>query len=148
MLNGVPVTQSHEFYNYRAYLESLLTYCTDAASSHLSNSYWYLDNGDMQPSDPTAESPTSATIDGFIAHWSRLSGSRYVQLLGSLHTDLCNVPLFLLPRVPLQIKLTKARPSFHLMNSTAAFSPSIWKGATPLSNSSRSSPAGAMQTDR
>ena len=102
MVNGVPVTQSHEHYNYRAYLESLLTYGTDAASTHLSNSYWYLDNGDMKPSDPTAETHTSATNDGFIARWSRLSGSRDVQLFGRLHTDLCNVLLFLLPRVSLR----------------------------------------------
>jgi len=67
MLNGVPVTQSHEHYNYRAYVDTLLTHCTDAASSHLSNSYWYLDNGDMQPSVPTAETHTSATNGGFIA---------------------------------------------------------------------------------
>jgi len=73
----------------------------------------------MQPSDPTAEMHTLATNDGFIARWSRLSGSRDVQIFGRLHTDLCNVPLFLLPRVPLQIKLTKARPSFYLMNKRA-----------------------------
>ena len=36
---GVPVTQSHEHYNCRAYLETLLNYGTDGASSHLSNSY-------------------------------------------------------------------------------------------------------------
>ena len=48
-----------------------------------------------------------------------MSGSRDVQHLGRLHTDLCNVPLFLLPRVPLQIKLTRARPSFYLMNKSA-----------------------------
>ena len=35
MVNGVPVTQSHEHYNYRAYLETLLTYGREAASSHL-----------------------------------------------------------------------------------------------------------------
>jgi len=73
----------------------------------------------MQPSDPTAETHTSATNNGFIARWTRLSGSRDFQLLGRLHTDLCNVPLFLLPRVPLQIKLTKARPSVYLMNESA-----------------------------
>jgi hypothetical protein len=33
ILNVVPVTQSPEHYNYRAYLETLLTYGTDAASS-------------------------------------------------------------------------------------------------------------------
>jgi len=32
MLNGVRVTQSHELYNYRAYLETTLTCGTDAAS--------------------------------------------------------------------------------------------------------------------
>ena len=94
---GIPVTQTHEHYNYRAYLETLLTYSTDAVSSHLSNTYWYLDNGDMNPSVPMAETRTAATNEGFIARWSKLSGSRDVQLFGRLHT----VPLFLLPRVQL-----------------------------------------------
>ena len=78
MDNGVPVTQSHEHYNYRAYLETLLTYGTDAASSHLSNSYWHLDTGDMQPSDPKATTHTSAANDGFISRWCRLRDSRDV----------------------------------------------------------------------
>jgi hypothetical protein len=60
MFNCFPVTQSPERFNFRAYLETLLTYGTDTTSSHLSNSYWYLDPGDMQPSDPTAETHTSA----------------------------------------------------------------------------------------
>jgi len=118
IVNGVRVTQSHEHYNYRAFLETVLTYGTDAAVSRLSNSYWYLDNRDMQPSDPTAETHTSATNDGYIARWSRLNDSRDVQILGRLHTDLCNVPLFLLPRVSLLIKLTKARPNFYMMNKS------------------------------
>jgi len=73
----------------------------------------------MQPSDHTAEKHTSATNDGFIARWSRLSGSRDVRIFGRLHTDLCNVPLFLLPKERLQIKLLYARPSFYLMNKSA-----------------------------
>jgi len=40
--NGVPVTQSNEHY-YRAWLETLQTYCSDPATSHLTNTYWYLD---------------------------------------------------------------------------------------------------------
>ena len=47
-----------------------------------------------------------------------MSGSRNVQLFGSLNTDLCNAPLVLLPRVELQTKLTKTRPSFYLMNKS------------------------------
>ena len=38
-LNGVPFTQSHDNYNYRVYLETLLTYGSDIVSSHLTNSY-------------------------------------------------------------------------------------------------------------
>ena len=34
-LNGTKITQATELYNYRAYLETLLTYGTDAADSHL-----------------------------------------------------------------------------------------------------------------
>jgi len=41
------------------------------------------------------------------------------KLFGRLHTDLSNVPLFLLPKVKLQIKLTKTIPSFYVMKKTA-----------------------------
>jgi hypothetical protein len=50
-LNGVNITQPGDRYNYRAYLETIL-YGNDAASSHLANSYWYKDAGDMLPCDP------------------------------------------------------------------------------------------------
>ena len=73
----------------------------------------------MNSCESMAETQTSVTDDGFIARWARLSGNRDVQLFGRLHADLCNVPLFLLPKVQLQIKLTKARQSFYLMKKTA-----------------------------
>ena len=73
----------------------------------------------MQPCDPTAETHNSASHDGFIARWSKLSGGRDIEIFGRLNTDLCNVPLVLLLKVPLQIKLTKALPSFYLMNKIA-----------------------------
>ena len=88
MLNGVPVTQSHELYTYGAYIESLFTYGTEALTSHLTKSYWYLDTSDMIPCDPMAVTHTSTKNDGFIARCYSLSGSRGVQLFGRLHTDL------------------------------------------------------------
>jgi len=95
-----------------------MIYCTDAAATHLSNAYWYLDKGDMQPSDPSAENLTSTANRGFITRWKRLSRSRVVQLFGRLHIDMCNVPLCLLLGVRLQIRLKKARPNFYLMNKS------------------------------
>jgi hypothetical protein len=52
-LNNTSITPSSENYNYRSYFETLLTYGSDAASSHLKNSYWYLDNGNVLTCDPT-----------------------------------------------------------------------------------------------
>jgi len=45
-LNGTQVTQGTDLYNYCAYLETLLTYGSDAAESHLKNALWYLDTGE------------------------------------------------------------------------------------------------------
>jgi hypothetical protein len=39
-------------------------------------------------------------------------------MYGRLHSDICNVPLYLLPCVRLQIKPTKAKSSFNLMNKS------------------------------
>jgi hypothetical protein len=64
-LNGVAVTQSHENYYYRGYVETFLTYGTHIALSHLSNSYWYLNTGDMNLCDSMAEPHTAATNKGF-----------------------------------------------------------------------------------
>jgi len=93
----------------------LLNFGSYAATSHLKNTYWYLDTCDMNPCDPMADTHTASKNEVFIARWSRLSASRDVQLFGRLHTDSCKVPLFMLPGVKLQIKLTKARPRFYLM---------------------------------
>jgi len=45
--------------------------------------------------------------------------SKEVQLYGRIHNDICNVPLYLVPGVPMQIKLTKAKPIYSLMNKDA-----------------------------
>ena len=114
----MPIAQASELYQYRSYLETLLTYGSDAATSHLTNSFWYLDDGDMLPCDPTAEK-TATTNKGFITRWDRIKQSKEVELYGRLHSDFSNVQLYLLPDVRIQIKLTKARPSFYLMSKTA-----------------------------
>ena len=115
-INGVKITQASDHYNYRSYLETLLTYGTDAAATHLMNAYWYRDTGDILLCDPAAESVTAATNLGFTTRWDRLSASKEIQLFRRLQSDLFNVPIFLLPGVSLQTRLKKARPSFYMMS--------------------------------
>ena len=56
-LNGT-ITPTSDLYQYRSYLEKLLTYGRDASTSHLTNSFWYLDSGDLQTCEPTVADPT------------------------------------------------------------------------------------------
>jgi hypothetical protein len=115
-LNGTTIAQAGELYKYRSYLETILTYGSDAPASNLANAFWYLDDGNMLTCDPTA---ADAKNKGFIRRLDRIKQGKEVQLYGRLHCDICNVPQYLLPGVRLQIKLTKAKQSFFLMNKSA-----------------------------
>jgi len=92
----VTITQSGDLYDYRAILETLLSYGVDATISHLKNSYWYKEVEDMKPCDPTkAESTNTGFIDG----WNRQKQSKETEMCGRIHSDICNVPKFLLPEL-------------------------------------------------
>jgi hypothetical protein len=112
----VNITPASELYHYGAYLETLLTYGSDAANSHLTNAYWYLDGGDDLAGDPTAVEIKNKV---FVKRWERQKQSKVTELYGRLHSDICNLPQFLLSGVRLQIKLTKAKDHFYLMNLNA-----------------------------
>jgi len=113
-LNGVNITPASELYPYRAYLESLMTYGSDAAISHLTTAYWYLDEGDVLAGDPTSDIFKN---EGHAKRWNLQKQSKVTELYGRLHTDICNLSQFLLSGVHMQIRLTKAKEDFYLMNA-------------------------------
>jgi len=117
-LNGVNIKQSGDLYDYRAYLETLVTCGSGAALSHLTNSYWYKDDGNMLPCDPT-KSAKATTNAAFVARWNRQKQRKEIEMYGRMHSDICNVSEFILPGVGLQTKFTKARPIFYLINTDA-----------------------------
>jgi hypothetical protein len=43
--------------------------------------------------------------------------SQLIQMYGRIYSNICNVPLFLLPGVKIQIKLTKAKIEFYLLSN-------------------------------
>ena len=97
-------------------METILTYGSDAAVSHLTDGFWYLDDGDLLPCDPRGDDVKNM---GFVDRWNKVKRSKEVQLYGGLHSDICNVPRFLPPGVRIQIRLTKAKSGFYLMNKDA-----------------------------
>jgi hypothetical protein len=54
-----------------------------------------------------------------MTRWGLTKKSQDRELYGRIHTDFCNVPVYLLPGVTLQIKFTKVKSSFYLMNKDA-----------------------------
>jgi hypothetical protein len=115
-LNGITITQASELYNYRSFLETILTYSNDAATTHVTNAFWYIDSGDMLPCDPSAEASNNK---GFVTRWNLTKQSQEIEMYGKIHSDLCNFPQYLLPGVRLQINFSKAKSAFYLMNTDA-----------------------------
>jgi len=68
-----------------------------------------------------AGDPTSDNIKnkGFVKRWERLKQSKVIELYDHLHADICNVSQFLLSGVRMQIRLTKDKDDFYLMNANA-----------------------------
>jgi hypothetical protein len=83
-LNGVNITPATDLYHYRAYLETLLTYGSDAANAHLTTAWWYSDFGDLLACDPTAADSRNT---GFVNRWKRQKQSEVTELYCRLHSD-------------------------------------------------------------
>jgi hypothetical protein len=105
-LNSKPVTLHETKYHYKAYLEKLLNYGSDASGTHLVSSFWFLD---------------SPTNDGALkdnsGHDTRLkyfSNNETVELYGMLHADLFNSYKKLINGVDMNIKFTRAPEAFYL----------------------------------
>jgi hypothetical protein len=113
-LNNTSITPSADNYKYRSYFETILTYGSDAAESHLTNSYWYLDNGNVLTCDPT-DTYTDETNKGFIRCWNLQKQRKVTELVGRLHADICNASTFIIPGVTVNVRLTRARREFYLM---------------------------------
>jgi hypothetical protein len=74
-LNGISITQASKLCPYRSYLETILTYGTDAAYPHLTNAFWYPDDGNLLPCDSTAAADAN-TNKRFVARWNRIKQSK------------------------------------------------------------------------
>jgi hypothetical protein len=60
-------------------VETLLSYGNDAASTHVTNSFWCNDVGNLLPTDPMASDVFDTNI-GFGLRWDRIKQSRIENL--------------------------------------------------------------------
>ena len=107
-LNDKPITLHETNYHYKAYLEKLLNYVSDASGAHLVSNFWFLDS-------PTSDGALKDN-NGYTTRLNFLSNSQTIQLYGRLLADLFNSDRMLINGVDMNIKLTRAPESifWHL----------------------------------
>ena len=107
-LNGKPVTLHETNYHYKAHLEKLLNYGSDASGTHLISSLWYLDS-----------SRELKDNNGYTTRLKYIGNSQTVELYGRLHADLSNSDKMIINGVDMNIKLTRTPEAFYLLASNA-----------------------------
>lgn len=111
-LQNTVITSSLNTYPWKAYLENLLSFSTDAKDSHGSSYLWYTDTGDMNENDPVVDDPTNT---GMKARGVLIAKSTPVEMVGRLHCDIFQQNRYLPPGVDMTVKLTRSSPALHLV---------------------------------
>ena len=108
-LNDTLVTPSSNTYQFRAYVDTVLSYGTKAKNTQLTSQLWYKD---------TAGHMDATTVDGgnigLIERRRYIAESRIVEMMGRLHVDLFLQDRFLLNGVSVKIRLVRSKDPFSL----------------------------------
>lgn len=113
-LSGKLVTPSVNTYPYKAYLETLLSYGSDAKNAQLSSELWFGDSGTMNENNPLSEEDTAN--EGFQERSKFIAQSKSIEMMGRLHCDIFQQDRYLLNGVDMNIKLVRSAELFHLMS--------------------------------
>lgn len=111
-LNDVPVTDSIPTYPFKAYLQTLVNYGSDAKGSQLITQMYH--------KDPiTTVAAMQVDGHGYVKRKSAIALSKSVELLGRLHVDLFNQERYMLNNVSMKVSLNRASTAFALISTAA-----------------------------
>lgn len=108
-LNKKSIGSSANMYHYRAYIENLLNYGSEAKNTHLGSVVWAKDTAGSMDSLETGNS-------GFTKRKNWFSRSKVVDIEGNLHCDFFNQNKHLLNGVEVTIKLNRNKNALCLMS--------------------------------
>lgn len=104
-LNSKLAYDSGDKYHYRAYLETLLNYGSEAKASHLSSCLYSTETGNIDAADNEA----------FTSRAELFRGSQWVEVMAPVHVDLMMQDRFLLPHTELRLELHRNPDALLLM---------------------------------
>ena len=109
-LNDTLVTPSSNTYPFRAYVETLLSYGTEAKKTQLTSQLWYKDTaGRMEATTENGGNLCLTERRRYIAD------SRVVEMMGRLHVDVFLQDRFLINGVTVKVRLVRSKDAFSLM---------------------------------
>lgn len=115
------VSPPNNAYPYRAYIETLLNYGTDAKSTHLQNTLWAKDTAGCMDHPPGGvENAEKIKIYnyGMEQRWGMTAGGKIVEMIGHIHCDVFNQDKFLVNGVDMRLRLVRAKDTFCLIDKT------------------------------
>jgi hypothetical protein len=118
------VTQSSGTYPWKAGIETLLNFGTDAKASHLWSSIMYSKDtagrvDDTNPDDSTAMDTGGNVVNqGLKQRHERTKGGKEFELYAPLHVDFFMQPKYLISQVPIRIRLIRNPATFCLMSAS------------------------------
>ncbi|XP_038058848.1 uncharacterized protein F54H12.2-like [Patiria miniata] len=113
-LNERLISPSTPTYPYRAIIETLLSYGSDAQISQLTAALFYKDTaGKMDSANPTAAD--DAVNHGLKKRYQFTKGSSEVDMIGPIHSDIFFQDKHMLNGVDLKLKLIRSSNAFCLM---------------------------------
>ncbi|XP_071832414.1 uncharacterized protein F54H12.2-like [Apostichopus japonicus] len=117
-LNERLISTSTPTYPYRAMIETLLSYGSEAKQSYLTSGLFYKDTaGRMDEPSPLA---TDDVVNfGLKKRHSFINESKTVDMLGCIHSDIFFQEKYLLNGVTMKLKLIRSKDEFCLMSGDA-----------------------------
>src|SRR6476469_9024126 len=111
-LNDTVISSSNNTYSYRSYLETVLSFGTEAKKSQLTSALYYKDVGaSMDKDNPLDQAGRNTGLKSRHEHFNR---GATVDMLGRIHSDIFFQEKFLPSDVNMRIRMVRNKDSFCL----------------------------------
>jgi len=115
-LNGALVSSNDNLYGYRAYIELLSTYDSNALKNQFATGMYFEDNNDLNEHSTGVSDSTELDINnGARIRFEKTKYSKSFEMLGKIHSDIFAQNKHLINGVELRLKFTRQDARFALM---------------------------------
>ena len=129
-VNGVDITDpSGNWYPYKAYLETLLSYSQTTKDGRLQSLCYYTDDAgkfdNIGAVGANSETTTPSTNDGYKRRLNFFSNSKWRHFNIPIHSDICTLRKYLPPNTKLEFEFQRTPDKFSLLTPLAQDSVAI-----------------------